>query len=856
MNSMSLHKHVRVTLSPCRNSVHAAAVVVLLLMALTDTCFAQQTFDAVVQPFVQKHCIQCHGSEEQEGDFRLDKLDRDFDSPLSAELWAEVIGRINAGEMPPEDEPQPSAREIESVVDWIGARIKEGERARMAKRASVAFYRLSREEYSNTVYDLLGVHYDAAAPGQMTPDPQWHGFERIGSQLSLSPSHVEKYLKSARTILDVAYPDKQPQSRKWKKDAIDIDWPNRSKRELLREAGIEDQVRTLIWPRHKLSYVEPAHINYDMPPGMYRAKLKLSGLKPKNGRPPHVTIYCKQLDRMLFEQDVIAPEDEPVVLKFEAFLAGKIAISINNEVPGPSNSPTSGRPTNQHIFTRLNDPGSRSPWQRKMTDDEGNPLFPLLIFDSIEWEGPIVDGADLKKRQRFHPEMAQASGLPERGSQIGSLRRFARQAWRRPPTDDELKRYLQIIESEQAAGASPRAAWKIAMLGILTSQNFYYLAEGSPDENHAQINDWELASRLSYFLWSSLPDNELLNAAESGKLHEPETLKRQLARMLADPKIERFSHSFPRQWLQLGKVGTFPPDPKLYPDYDPWLEKSMVLETTGFFAEVFRRNLSIREFLDSDWTILNPRLALHYGLPVPAKAGFQRVSLRPEHHRGGILTQAATLSLTSDGTRHRPVHRGIWISEAILGKTPNPPPANVDAIEPNPVNEPRATIRMKLEAHTTHAQCAACHRKIDPLGFALDNYDAIGRWRTNEFVQHGKGAHPPVNASGQMPDGRRYNGPQQFKKLLVEDLDQFGEALVEKLATYALRRAMTVDDRDQIWAIAAACRHHDYRLKDIIERLVLSELFLRDRATHRLTASRRRRLSSITHATQSPSARR
>ena len=331
-------------LSICRHGVPRFVVIALTWAVLAGTCSAQQTFDAVVLPFVQKHCIRCHGSEEQEGDFRLDQLKRDFDSPLAAELWAELIGRINAGEMPPEDEPQPAAGEIESVVDWIGARIKEGERARMAKRASVAFYRLSREEFSNTVHDLLGVHYDAAAPGQMTPDAQWHGFERIGSQLSLSPSHVEKYLKAARKVLDAAYPDKQPQSTKWKKDAIDLDWPNRSKRELLREAGIEDQVRTLIWPGHKLSYVEPAHINYDMPPGMYRAKLKLSGLKPKNGRPPHVTIYCKQLDRMLFEQDVIARKDEPVVLEFEAFLAGKIAIMINNEVPGPSNSPSPNRP--------------------------------------------------------------------------------------------------------------------------------------------------------------------------------------------------------------------------------------------------------------------------------------------------------------------------------------------------------------------------------------------------------------------------------------------------------------------------------------------------------------------------------
>ena len=250
-------------------------------------------------------------------------------------------------------------------------------------------------------------------------------------------------------------------------------------------------------------------------------------------------------------------------------------------------------------------------------------------------------------------------------------------------------------------------------------------------------------------------------------------------------------------------------------------------ESVGFFREVFRENLPIRELLDADWTVANPRLARFYGLPMPAGAGFQRVSLRPEAHRGGILTQAAVLSLTSDGTRHRPVHRGIWVSETILGKTPNPPPANVNPIEPNPVNEPRATIRMKLAAHTAHAQCAACHRSIDPLGFAFDNYDAIGRWRTEEFVQAGTGGHPPVDAKGAMPDGRPYDGPEAFKARLVEDIDRFAEALVEKLATYGLRRAMTVDDRDEIMAIASACRADGYRVRSLIEALVMSDLFRR-----------------------------
>jgi hypothetical protein len=308
-------------------------------------------------------------------------------------------------------------------------------------------------------------------------------------------------------------------------------------------------------------------------------------------------------------------------------------------------------------------------------------------------------------------------------------------------------------------------------------------------------------------------------------LHEPPALRVQIARMLGDPKISRFTESFPRQWLRLDKVGMFPPDRALYPDYDKWLEKCMVLETTGFFTEVFSQNLPLGEFLDSNWTVVNPRLALHYQMSPPTQSDFQRVTLLPEYHRGGLLTQASILSLTSDGTRHRPVHRGVWVSESIFGKTPPPPPPNVEPIAPTPVSAPKATIRMQVEAHATNVHCASCHRKIDPLGFAFDNFDAIGRWRTEEVIATGSGANPPVNASGTMADGRAYHGPEEFKQLLVQDIDRFAEAFVENLATFALRRAMTIDDAAQIKAIAQASKKDNYRIRTVINEFVLSDLF-------------------------------
>jgi hypothetical protein len=268
----------------------------------------------------------------------------------------------------------------------------------------------------------------------------------------------------------------------------------------------------------------------------------------------------------------------------------------------------------------------------------------------------------------------------------------------------------------------------------------------------------------------------------------------------------------------------FPPDKKLYPTYDAWLETSLRAEPVEFFREMYAKNLPIDSLIDSDWTMANARLCDFYGLPEPKSGGFQRVSLKPEDHRGGLLTMGAVLGLTSDGTRHRPVHRGVWVSEAIFGKTPPPPPANVDPIEPNPPESPKATIRQKIEVHRNNAACAACHAKIDHFGIAWDNYDAIGQWRTREKVAKGTGEDPMIDASGVMPDGRSFKDSVQFKRLLVEDRERIARAFIEHLCTYALRRVLTVDDEDNLKLIEAEAKKNQYRVQDILRAVALSDL--------------------------------
>lgn len=781
--------------------------------------------DKSIQTYWDTYCLSCHGEKKQKGDLRIDQLSTDFAAGGSTMKWMEIIERLNAREMPPKGEKHPSADETAKVVEWIAGKLKEGEMTRLAKRETVSFHKLTREEYTNTIRDLLGVQFDAADPSGLPDDPEWHGLERLGSVQSLSPSHIEKYFAAAEAILAEAIPAPPPAPKKGAPKAPpDKLFKRKSPFELRGNPADALTVpegaplpRVDLWPGADIA----GRSNPGTLPvaGNYRVRVQLSGLKPAGGRAPHLTFYAINLDRMLHEQDVIAPEDKPTIIEFTAHLpAGNHQFRLTNDVPGPSNLPRSGRADPKRYFYSLKD--GRRPWQLKVSDEDGQPLWPLLIVDWMEWEGPIAEPG---------PTYAQREYMPKESGNMAQTRecltRFAERAFRRPVKEAEIDKFVKLVENEMKSGENFEAAVKTGLVAILCSKNFIYLVEGSTDAKGERLSDYELASRLSYFLWSTMPDETLFDAARKGNLRQPEVLKAQVARMLRDPKAARFADSFSRQWLQLRMVGMFPPDKKLYPDYDDWLQKSMILETTSYFREVLDKNLSLREFIDSDWTMVNARLAEHYGMSNVDGDQMRRVVLNPGDHRGGLLTQAAVLSLTSDGTRHRPVHRGKWVLESIMGKSPPPPPANVKPIEPTPATQPKATIRMKLDAHKSDVNCASCHQKIDPLGFAFDNYDAIGRWRTEEVLNDGAGANPKVDASGVLADGRKFADAGEFKKLLLGDLDKFNAAFIEKLAMFGMRRTMTVADRDQLAKIAQQSKSADYRVASIVEALVLSDLF-------------------------------
>ena len=814
-------------MKPAHTFYRASPILFLALgvsLVFSGIVHAAEPFES----FLEKHCIRCHGPQKDEGDIRIDRLSRDFKAGLDAHHWAEALDKVNSGEMPPKKEPQPTQAEISAFVSNLDMRLKEGRAARMAARPAVAHYRLSRKEYQNTVYDLLGVRYDPAKPGELNEDTLWHGFERIGSELSLSASHVDRYYRAAGLVLDRAFPVTSGEARKVRKTAAELRYNGgKNQQEALDRFGIKRPLRYLLYPgsvqnafsSHWFGRTGPEHS------GLYKVRIQASGIRPLGGQTAHLSIGKRTGEETvdgLIEFDLTAPEESPQVYEFEVFLEMPLSLDfcvVSTDIVDRRGGAAFRNALNSgnYVFTHSSETRLLNPNAPQMFDDQGNGLFSTVLLDWIEWEGPLETEAEKSRRIGLLPS---DDATPETVAE--HLHRFAERAWRRPVKKDELADYLQAYRSEREAGENAVDAYRVAMQGVLTSRHFIYLVEGDPVARE-RLNDSELASRLSYFLWSSMPDEGLFAAARSGSLHG-DGLKKEVDRLLSDNKTSRFINDFVRQWLQLNRLGMFPPDKKLYPNYDAWLETSLRAEPVEFFGEMFSRNLPVDSFIDSDWTMANTRLCEFYGLPEPKSGGFQRTALKPEDHRGGLLTMGAVLGLTSDGTRHRPVHRGVWVSEAIFGKTPPAPPANVDPIEPNPPESPKATIRQKIEAHRNNASCAACHAKIDHFGIAWDNYDAIGQWRTREKVAKGTGEDPPIDASGVMPDGRSFKDSIQFKTLLIEDRDQIARAFIEHLCTYALRRVLTADDHDDLKAIEAVANKDLYRVKDIIRAVALSDL--------------------------------
>jgi hypothetical protein len=482
------------------------------ILAKSTTCFivfvflsgavsvsAAEPFEA----FLKKHCVRCHGPQDEEGDIRIDRLSRDFKAGLDSHHWAEVLDKLNSGEMPPEDEPQPTQDEIAGFVARLDSLLKEGRAARMAARPSVSHYRLSRKEYQNTVYDLLGVRYDPAKPGELNEDTLWHGYERIGAQLSLSPSHVDRYYRAADIVLDRAFPATSSEARKVRMTAAELRYGDGKKQqEALDRFGIKRPLRYLLFPGRTGTALSSNWFGRTGPEhsGLYKLRLQASGIRPPGGQPAHLSIGKQTSEETvdgLIEFDITAAEDSPQVYEFEVFL--EMPTGLDFCVVATDVVDRRGGAAFRHaiasrggyIFTHSSETLLLNPNAPQMFDGEGNGIFSTVLLDWIEWEGPLVTEAERARRQGIIPP---DDATPEVVAE--HLKRFAERAWRRPVKKEELKDYLETYRVEREAGAKPADAYRIMLQSVLTSRNFIYLVEGDPAARQ-QLTDWELASRLS-----------------------------------------------------------------------------------------------------------------------------------------------------------------------------------------------------------------------------------------------------------------------------------------------------------------------------------------------------------------------
>ncbi len=441
-------------------------------------------------------------------------------------------------------------------------------------------------------------------------------------------------------------------------------------------------------------------------------------------------------------------------------------------------------------------------------------LPPLLMEKYLAAADKIIDEA--WKRPELRKRLMPRS--PRQGGMLYNLRQFATRAYRRPVGDEEVKRLLRLVRLALEQGDGPEVGAKLAFQAVLVSPHFLFRVERDPPGKVGAISQWELASRLSYFLWSSMPDADLFRLAREGKLREPDVLQEQVKRMLANPKAQALGENFARQWLNLRTLRSFSPDPKRFPGFGAELRQDMLRETQMFFMHIVRQDRSVLDFLDADYTFVNERLARHYGLKDVKGPSFRKVSLQGTP-RGGVLTHASVLAVTSNPTRTSPVKRGKWILENILG-TPPPPPAP-DAGELKE-GELKGTLRQQMEQHRKNPSCANCHARMDPLGFGFENFDAVGRWRTHDGKY-------PIDAAGVLPDGSKFNGPRELRQVLLGKKEQFVRCLAEKLLTYALGRGTERGDRCFIEEIAKNTAKKEHRFTALVLEIVKSDPFQKRR---------------------------
>ncbi|MFL5338972.1 MAG: DUF1592 domain-containing protein [Gemmataceae bacterium] len=735
---------------------------------------ALDSYSTQVRPFVQKYCVQCHGEKKQSGGLNLAAFASTDAVVKDREAWETVKQRLEMKEMPPKKQTQPAADEVKKVVAWIDTELTRAAQAAPMTAGRVTMRRLNRTEYNRTVHDLTGVKFQPA--DDFPTDDVGNGFDNIGDVLSLPPLLLEKYLNAAENVVQHIFEDDPAPPVVTKVEAKNLQ-TTATKTQMLTIGNA--QVR-------QMDEAADIFTTYKAPrPGEFVFRVRLSVLhQDKVGSRAQVSMRVDDKEVKLWVAN-LQPNSRTTIEAKTTVTAGPHRLSVTLVNPSDDKTPPAERRAVRVAFFEMLDPP----------------------------EPP-------KKPDGYARVMVGSGETRDRARQIVAT--FAKKAYRRPVTAIEINRLMKLYDMAKQAEPFERAVG-IALQAVLVSPHFLFRVETdrTPDrpDGSYPLNDWEIASRLSYFLWSTMPDDELFRLAQAGQLHEPATLEAQVRRMLKDEKSAALVENFGGQWLNLRNLQTAQPAKRDFPLWDEQLRSAMRKETELFFAAVIREDRSILDFLDADFTYLNGRLARHYEIPGVEGPEFRRVTLT-DRSRGGVLTQASVLTVTSNPTRTSPVKRGKWILENILGTPPPPPPPDVPELKEDKETVLKGSLRERMEQHRANPNCATCHERMDPLGFGFENFDAIGGWRT-------KDGSFKIDPSGVLPGGQKFSGPAELKKVLLAKEEQFRRCLTEKLLTYALGRGVEAADRPAVEKIAKAVAADRNRFNRMVLEIVESDPFLR-----------------------------
>jgi hypothetical protein len=814
-----------------RNSILA----ILILPCLGTLTYAQDLAKAI-GPFVAAHCVDCHGPDIQKSGLRLDNLNVKIDDEHNMAAWTKVFDKVHSGQMPPKEREKPDAKELTVTLDTLRKELHSASIAQQQKKGRVVVRRMNTTEYENTVRELLGTNVPLK---EMLPeDNAAGGFDNISTQLDLSPNHLLLYQDAAERAINSVAPmhPNIPFSAK-ATGKLMSDRGSNFRQTLDRSCRLQGDALIVYskLPRYGLCSTVPVNAN-----GRYKVKMSIAavGEASKPVAVAFMTVGQGRDEPALIEMRDIEP-GQPKVIEYEVELTRRQQFVLNMLTHWDI------RATKKSI-EEYKGPGFMLEW---MSIEGPLDEFPPKNYNTLFAEVPLKARSVVRAEAEGRKAPTIAANRPEQQWQNDPLvphsanpkvdaerllKSFIPKAFRRPVPDELIQLYVKRVHEKLDSKYSFYDAMMYGYKAILSSPHFLLFVEST-----SKLDDYALANRLAYFLWSSLPDEELLTLAKKGELSKPETLKAQTERMLKSPKAKQFTYNFTGQWLDLRKMEATIPDPQLYGDYDGSLGWAMPRETWNFFDEMIRGNRNMMEFVDSDWTYLNERLAKHYGIPGIEGNDFHKVTLPKSAHRGGVMTHASVLKVTADGTRTSPVIRGKWILERIIGLPPDPPPPDVPAIEPD--IRGATTIRQQLDKHRNIAACATCHVHIDPPGFALENYDPIGGWRdyyratartkggiVNLPGYTGRAFYrgPDVEKGGITHDGKKFDTMDDYKKILLDDKDQLARNLTQKMMVYATGAEIQFADREVVEAIVAKLKKENYGFRSLIHEVVQSRVFL------------------------------